>query len=177
MSDNPTETHLPLPPPAAGAARTSNAPVADRTGIWLPWKVAAAILGFFIASGALWTTLGLAKIEDLSDHNVAGGAHEIVLERGADPVPIADAVKAQYAVAQLQERELQRLKDGYEIIVIVKTDLDSDRAERLADRAADKIPNPARSREVWKTVHETALENLRTEPKKPIRAGLERYLD
>jgi hypothetical protein len=180
MTDSSDQIAIPpLPPPPAGprlSAHNSVKPFrADATGISMAWKLAGAILVFFIGSGALWTAFGLATVEGLSDHNTAKAAHQVVLEKDTEPVSMATAVKAQYAVQRSNDEIHARLEEGYDIVVTVKLDLDTDRAERLADRAADKIQNSTRSREVWKTVRDRAMENLQA--RKPIRSGLERYLD
>jgi len=149
--------------------------IVDASGVSMAWKVVGSILGFFVASGALWTALGLAKVQDLSDHNTTKTAHQVVLEPGQEPIPMARAVREQHKAQKKYRADIEELKQGYQVIVTVKLDLDTDRAERLADRAADRVRSPQRSREVWKTVRDGALENLRAG--RSIRAGLERYLD
>jgi hypothetical protein len=148
-------------------------------GVFANWKVAGGILAFFIASGALWTALGLAKVSDLSDHNTNPNAHQIVLEQGAEPVAIGAVVKASVAhqkTRDAKQEELdRRLAGALDIIVTVKNGMYEDRAERLADRVADKETNPRRSREVWKEVRERAIDNQ--ENKRPLRDGLERLAD
>jgi hypothetical protein len=114
---------------------------------------------------------------DLDDAGAAAAAHQVVLEKDAEPVPIAAAIRSQHVAAKAHQAEYKELKQGYDIVATVKIDLDTDRAERLADRAADKIRSPRQSREVWKTVRDRALENLQANPKRPIRSGLEHYLD
>jgi hypothetical protein len=169
----------PLPPPPVGmrgSVHNSAKPVsADASGASANWKVIGTVLTLFIGSGAAWTIFGLATIENLSDHNTAKAAHQVVLKKDTEPVPMADAVKAVHIAQTTHHAEFQQLKEGYDIVVTVKLDLDTDRAERLADRAADKIENSSRSREVWKTVRDRAMENLQA--RRPIRSGLERYLD
>jgi hypothetical protein len=181
MTDSSDEIQLPpIPPLPAGAPRlsahTSAKPLqADASGVSMAWKVVWALVVFIIGSGTIWTAFGLATVENLSDHNVAQAAHQVILEKNAEPVPMAAAVKATYQAQKDHQGEYEQLKQGYEIVHTVKLDLDTDRAERLADRAADKIQNSARSREVWKTVRDRAMENLSA--RRPIRSGLERYLD
>lgn len=143
------------------------------------WKLAGGIVAFFLASGTLWTALGLAKVSDLSDHNQNGNAHQVILEPNTRPVPATHAMRKIYDAQKKHQDEYQELAtkvdDGVDVIVTVRNGMYEDRAERLADRAADKIQNPRRSREVWKEVKEKALDNLARD--RPIRDGLQRYLD
>lgn len=168
---------------------------ADRSGVSANWKAVGAVLAFFIASGTIWTALGLAKLSDLDDHNQSPGAHKVKVreggvisikdgqlqqEGGQEVIRSSDELlKRHDQVLLKQEAEhavfAEELTEQRDIVVTVKNGFYEDRAERLADRAADKIASPRRSREVWKEVRERALQNLRD--RRPIREGLERYLD
>lgn len=164
---------IPLPPPLPlgypHGVHTSSKPIAaDSTGVSMGWRLVWVLLAALFTTGTLWTVFGIATVQNLNEHNTSPQAHSVVLHEGATAVPMGEAVVQHQRVLDAQGKKL-------EIIATVKIDLDTDRAERLADRAADKIENSARSREVWKTVRDAALENLRA--RKPIRSGLERYLD
>ena len=114
----------------------------------MSWKLVGGILILFLTSGAVWTALGVATVADVDEHNTDHDSHP-----------------------QLKKT----VDDAVEVIVTVRNGMYEDRAERLADRVADKIESPRRSRDVWKEVRDKAIDNQ--ERKKPLRDGLQRYLD
>jgi hypothetical protein len=145
-------------PPNGGKPRQV---VVDASGVSMSWKLAGAVLTLFLGSGAVWTTLGLAKLDDLNDHNDSDRAHPAVAE---------SATKATKKLATEVEAVSKRVATNTTTMVSVKNGFYDDRAERLADRAADKIRNAQRKLEVWQEVKAKALDNLKRD--RPIRDGL-----
>jgi hypothetical protein len=121
----------------------------DPTGVSASWKLVGPLIGLLVASGvSVWTVLGVAKISDVQAHDTAAGAHPALQEK---------------------------LTEVYDVVITVRNGMYEDRAEGLAEQASEKIENPKRSRDVWQEVREKAIDNQVRE--KPLRDGLERYLD
>ena len=141
----------------------------DKTGVSMSGKTALSLIAFiiFLVSGWFAFISANAMESDLAEHNESNQAHEIVVEEGAEPMPLSKVVKEHHKVIKMVAKNT-------EVIVSVKNGFYEDRAERLADRAADKIEDASRSRERWKQVKQKAMRNL--EAKKPIREGLEDFL-
>lgn len=155
----------------------------DKTGLSMSWKTA---IGLIVAIGTLllgWIAFvqKLATADDINGHNLDQAAHPIeVKDEDGDKVvkSLPSCVKEQVVVQRSVSRKISSVestvKDNRKGIIIVKNGFYEDRAERLADRAADKVQGRIRSRERWKYVKEKALDNLRNG--KPAREGLEDYL-
>lgn len=139
-------------------------------GFHLSWErigVAVITMG---ATGILWTILGLTTKADMAAHNVSAEAHPIAIEDGVRPMP--ELVKNHEKAFQALSSKLNNTGDT---LTKVQDAVYDDRAERLADIAADKVTETARSRQVWSLVKEKARSNL--DLGKPIRHELERYLE
>lgn len=134
----------------------------DSSGIVLSWKVALGIFAFFITSGAAWTVLGLAKLDDLDAHNKSPTAHSRSHET------VYDQMRAQIEPLQTKLDAVDRRTE------LMQRSYNQDLADRLADRAAEGIRNSARADEVRKMVRDKALYNLGAG--KPIRDGIEEKL-
>lgn len=136
---------------------------ADARGLQLSWKVVAAVVVFFIGSGAVWTTLGLAKLDDLNDHNKRPTAHTVLHESlsGQMTRRFDDIEKVQ----QAQGATIATIQDS----------IFNDRADRLADKAADNVRgNRQKAKDIRISVRAQALYNLRNG--KPIDDGIDRKL-
>lgn len=146
----------------------------DGSGVSMNWKVAMTILTVFMGSGAAWTTLGLAKLEDINAHNEGSDAHPVAVasdEGGYELRPMQQVVQENHNAVTDMKKMRERIEDNTEVISEVRDSVYDDRAERLADRAAESVRGKRRSREVWKQVRAKALDNLKKG--KPIREGLQ----
>ena len=123
------------------------------------WVVGVVLAGAVSAGAAgLVRTAGLATSEDVK----AVGARVGYIEAGR-AVTVAEVAAHTQAIQAIMVTTGE-LRDGmYE-----------DRAERLADRAADKVRNARESREVWLKVKARATANQRD--KRPLRDGLDGLL-
>jgi hypothetical protein len=147
----------------------------DTTGVSLSWGTATGIVGALVAGVLAWAAFRDAVATKAEVRETT----QIVLEPGAAPVTIASVVQRHDHQAAETREELQRLgkrvDDTGAITVSVRNGFFEDRAERLADRAADKVPDPRRSREVWQRVKAQAAQNQAEG--RPLRDGLEQLLD
>jgi len=141
------------------------------SGLVLSWERIGVAVIALAGSGVLWTVLGITTQQDLEKHNSSVESHPIYLENDVIR-PIPELVKShektfKHLVDQLdeQKRSLTKVQDS----------VYDDRAERLADVAADKVRDPVKSRQVWRLVKEKARLNLDTGM--PIRHELERYIE
>jgi hypothetical protein len=143
-------------------------------GIWsiqLSWERIGLAVISLAASGVLWTILGISTKEDLEAHNDSMKAHPVYLDN--DIVrPMPELVKShEKSFRNLSEQ----LHDTREALTKVQNAVYDDRAERLADLAADRVKDSTKSRYVWRLVKEKARLNLDTGM--PIRHELDRYLE
>jgi len=145
----------------------------DKTGMSMSGKTAVTIFStlagliiFLVSGWFAFLSINATKADiDQHDENVV--AHKIIIEKDEEAVPIKVVVKEHHRVI----KEIPKIKRE---VVIVKNGFYEERAERLADRAADRVKGERQSRERWKYVRAKAMKNL--EQKKPIRDGLEDYL-
>ena len=148
----------------------------DGTGVSMNWKLAGAILAFFIASGTLWTALGLATASDVK------AAHTVKLDTDGDgkkeELPLNELVvkheeyRQEYLVGfKNVENRVGKLE---ELGAEVQDAQYEKRAEDLAYRAIDKMPKRTVERakiEEFNRVMKRAKTNLKA--KRDIRNGLE----
>lgn len=143
-------------------------------GLWLNWKVVLAVLAFFISSGALWTTLGLAKLDDIKTHDRSRDAHPVEVPGFSTPVGITTAVES----IALVRTEVDAIKRDVAAtttdVAKVRDGFYDQRAEDLAYRAVDQMPRSATARQRiqrFERVKSTAKANL--EKGLDARAGLD----
>jgi hypothetical protein len=155
-------------------SKKTEKPIVDMTGNFvMSWKSAAiflvTVVVFVSGWGAFFTMI--TTDDELDLHVDYPGTHKIALTENGKAEPITDVlIDHEKSINELDER----VDTQETAIVTVKNGFFDDRAERLADRAADKIKNRRQSRDVWKRVKAKALNNLET--KKPIRDGLDHLL-
>jgi hypothetical protein len=147
----------------------------DTSGLSMSWPTAASIVGGIVILTLAWAAFRAAvatKAEVLE-------TTQIVLAPGAAPTTIRDVVQRHDDQARQTQEQLSslstRVDNGVTMVVSVRNGLYEDRAERLADRAADKVPDAQRSRAVWQTVKAKAAQNQ--VEGKPLREGLEQLID
>ena len=140
-------------------------------GIHLSWERIGVAVIALAGSGVLWTVLGITTREDLSSHNTSPEAHPVYLDH--------DEVRAMPAIIKDHEKAFKRLdrtlQEQGASLTEVREAVYDDRAERLADQAADRVKDSNKSRQVWRLVKDKARMNLDTGM--PIRHELERYLE
>jgi hypothetical protein len=137
----------------------------------MSWRTAMLVLGGVVTLVLGWAAFRAAvatKAEVLE-------TTKIVLEPGGAPTTIASVVQRHDVQAKATQTQLEslsaRLGETSSAVITVRNGFFEDRAERLADRAADKVSAPRRSREVWKSVKDRAMQNQREE--KPLRDGIQ----
>lgn len=143
-------------------------------GFSMSWKTGISILltvGLVVAGWGSYVT-SLATDKDLRSHEQHPETHEMRVSEDGPLTPIPDVIKDHEKCVRKLENKVETQGGA---IITVKNGFFDYRAEELADRAADKVKNSKRSREVWKQVKAKALENL--EKKRPIREGLENLLE
>lgn len=151
----------------------------DATGMSMSLRTMAAFITGIIsivlvlAGGWYSFLLTTATKADLKEHNVDvnGIAHPVLLQEEKYPIGSAPVVQKHDKEIKTISTTMKAVTDD---LLTVKNGFIDDRAERLADRAADKVKNKARSREMWKHVKDKAKQNL--EEGKPIRAELRELL-
>jgi hypothetical protein len=141
----------------------------DKTGVSMSPKTVVGLIAFiiFLVSGWFAFLSVNATKADIVEHNSSTLAHQIVLRTGESSVPVCTVVKDNHKAI----KEIPTIKAA---LITVRNGFYEERAERLADRAADKIKGEQQSRERWQQVRARAIKNL--EQDKPIRDGLEDYL-
>lgn len=142
----------------------------DKSGVSMSWRTAIGILIAVSSIVIAWTVFASSNAtkSDVSNHNISPDAHPIILDKDEPPVPMSKCIKD---VATGVRKLDTQVKKSHKVMVKVKNGFYEDRAERLADRAVEKIRDPTRSRRKWKAVKEQAIKNL--EDDNPIRQGLE----
>ena len=146
-------------------------PPVSLKGLHLSWERITALLIVLAGSGVLWTVLGVGTKQDILEHNVSNTSHPIQLDDyTARPMP--ELVRNHEKVFRNLSVQLNETQTSLERVQNAVYD---DRAERLADVAADKERDPQKSRQIWRQVKEKARLNL--DSGLPIRHDLERYLE
>lgn len=136
-------------------------------GLWLDWKLVLGVLAFFVTSGALWTTLGLAKLDDIQDHDSASNSHLVKLPGVDEPSGVVPTVRSVVLANAKVSSEVEAIKDDikttHDEITQVRSGVHEQRAEDLAYRSVDKLPKslPTRERiERFNYVKTKAIANL-----------------
>jgi len=150
------------PPP--GAKRTHLD--VDETGVSMSWRTAVSIISAIVAGAVMWTvfTATLTRRSELDAHDANNMAHPVVVSPGDEPVSMPVLLKQHdrtgkqltTAVAQIS----QKVDAQGHAIEQVQQSMNEARAETLADRAADKVKDAQRSRDVWQSVRSKAMRNL-----------------
>ena len=141
----------------------------DKTGVSMAPKTVIALIGFiiFIASGWYGFLSLNATKSDVTSHNKNLQAHKVLLEGETKAKPVS-------AILEQHHKVIKEIPEIKSTVIKVKNGFYEERAERLADRAADKVRGERQSRERWKQVRAKAMKNLEND--RPIREGLEDYL-
>ncbi len=134
----------------------------------MSWRTAMAVLavvvGAVVASLAFVTTL--ASKVDLALHDASPTAHSDYRAQFASDIQhVRDNTNSK--AASLAEQ----LNAQGAAIEAVRSSLNEDRSETLADRVADRVKDARASREVWQRTKWRALANLQSG--KPIREGID----
>lgn len=140
-------------------------------GLHVSWERIGVVVIALAGSGILWTALGISTKQDLQEHNTSTDSHPVYLDH--------DIVRPMPELVKNHEKSFKRLTEQLEeqkqTLTSVQNTVYDDRAERLADLAADRVRDPSKSRSVWRLVKDKARLNLDTGM--PIRHELERYLE
>lgn len=149
----------------------------DETGVSMSWRTATIVI-LAVATGILAVVAFIATLAtkaDVEAHDVDPTAHVIAIRnpysKEVEPRPLAEIVEdVQNDVADVKTKVV-KIDEVQDQVSTMQTTVTEDRAERLADRAADRVRNPERKLDVWKRVKARAIQNKRDG--KPLREGLE----
>ena len=173
--------HDSTPPPGSSKMKFVNV---DSSGFSMSWKSGVSIIISVITVMLVLTAFAasIAKKSDVAAHDVSSQAHPIVMEKGAESEPTPTVVKAiakehhglRVTIGTLNKSVQENKTESGEL----KDTINVRHAEQLADRAADKLKtnNPTHYNRRWRRVKDKALSNVKADPPKPMRDGLEELL-
>lgn len=138
----------------------------DETGVSMSWRTALSVVLAIVVGATAWTvfTATLARKSELDQHDMSGAAHPIVVAPGEEPMPMPQMLRQHERVGKQLTAAVtqlaQKVDDQGRAIDQVQQSMNESRAETLADRAADKVRDAQRSRDVWQSVRAKALRNM-----------------
>lgn len=161
-----TQAHS-VPPPKEGSQSKMSMINVDSSGLSMSWKTAVTAITFVVIGMMGWNTFSASVVRsaDLAKHNGDPAAH------GKHPAHADHIRKSE--VVQMIEPLKQQVADTEKAVIVVRNGFYDQRAEGLAYRAVDNLPEttgPRRRIQRFEEVRRTAKGNL--EAGRPIRTGL-----